>query len=433
MKNLISDNYLQYIDFLKELAMMPSTFGNPNDVMKAIEFCKKIFEMNLSDYIIYFDAEHNLIALPKNVNVDEDIVYLSAHVDTVDADPKDWDKPFHPWKVYENDKEIVARGVSDCKAGVAYQLFLSFLVKKKLIKIKNLVFTITFKEEGAGKKTSIEIAKQIGKKLPLSNQSTYFIVLENNVSVKTPPVLSIYTAERGNFAIKITGFIPELQRCLMALSHWNPVSIEPLVDMETEWQVQKQEGGHVCSVSRENNLLTKIILGADKNSLVKAGSKGNFSVVPTEIFTSQYHNREKHSLVLSNRSFDSRDEVLGQLNGIEYEALKDFAISGGFNVEEKFKQNKISKILEDCKDESALKLEYSCNIGGSDATAIYSSMDVKNRERFLPIVMGPGSRSQRDNPKPRLTHGKNETYDKEGGEKAMVFITKVLERLGFII
>ena len=46
--------------------------------------------------------------------------------------------------------------------------------------------------------------------------------------------------------------------------------------------------------------------------------------------------------------------------------------------------------------------------------------------------MGPGSRSQRNVDPPRLTHGKNETFDKKSGERAVMFLIEVLKGAGAI-
>jgi len=428
--DFITDNYKNYIKFLKELAAMPSVFSTTKDVEKAIMFCKRTFKENLNNYIVYSDKEKNLVAVPKDINPAEDIVYLSAHIDTVNADPKEWDKPFHPWKIYEDKDEIVGRGVSDCKAGVAYQLFLSFLAKKDLVSFKNLIFTVTFKEEGSGEKTVIEIAKEIGKKIPVSKKSTYLIVLENNVTVDTIPTLGVYTSERGNFVAKITDTIPNLQKYLMALPHWNPVCIKPQIkNGNLSWKTEKQSGGHVCSVDRDHNLLTKIILNAEANSIIKAGSESSFSVMPTEILIAKGGNLKKHSLIINNRFPDSAKDVLRQLHGIKHEETKRFSISEGFDIGKKFKKDKISKILEKCRNKSELKLEYTCNVGASDATAIYASINPKIKPSFFPIVMGPGSRSQRNRSPQRLTHGINETFHKESGKRTIIFITKVLREL----
>ena len=426
-KNIIFKNYFYYLQYLKDLASLPTVLNNSKNIKKALEICKKTFQTNLSNYRIYYDKQNNLIAFPQKIDLHKDLVYLSAHIDTVNANPKEWDPPFHPWKIYENEKELVGRGVNDCKAGVAFQLFLSYLTKNKLINLNNLVFTITFKEEGAGKKTSIEIGKEIGKTLPISKKSTYLFVLENNVSVNNPPLLSIYSGERGNFVVKIIDYLLNLQKIIRKLKHWNPVSIFPTKTIKNQkWQIKKQKGGHACSIPREKNLLTKIILESQENSIIKAGDEKNFAVIPTEIKISKDKNPQKHTLVISNRSFDTIKQVEKQLKGIQYKALKDFSISQGFNIESKFLKNKIYKILEKCKNESEVKIKYIYNIGGSDATGIYATLNPKFKRNFIPLIMGPGSRSQRNKNPQRLTHGKNETFDKESGEKAIIYIIKVL-------
>ncbi len=433
MQNLISDNYEYYLEFLRELISMPSEFSKPEDVKKAIEYCKKIFEENLSNYDIYFDEEYNLIAVPPNIDSQKEIVYLSAHIDTVGAKADEWNHPYKPWEFHEDEKELVARGVNDCKAGVAYQLFLSFLAKKGLIKLNNIVFTITFKEEGAGNKTSKAIAKQMGTKLAISEQSTYMIVLENNVHIKTPPVMCVYTSERSNYVIKIIDFIPELKKYINKLSKWNPVSITPQKEIEhMNYEIIEQTGGHVCSVTRDKNKLTQAILDSNKNSVIQAGEEKNFATIPTKILMAEEQESIKHVLVLNNRSFDSMEEVLKQIDGIEYETVKDFSVSQGFNIDDKFSTNEISKILENCKNNSEIEIEYTYNVGGSDGSIVYGFLTPKIRKNFYPIVMGPGSRSQRNISPPRLTHGKNETFDKENGKKAIIFISSVLERMSKI-
>ena len=433
MQNLISQNYSQYLNFLKNLVNLRSEFTNPDDTRKAIEYCKSILQENLPHYKIYFDKEHNLIALPPQIDTKKDITYLSAHIDTVGAKPEEWEEPYQPWKAYEDENEIIGRGAKDCKAGVAYQLLISHLAKQNLIQLDNLIFTITFKEEGAGKKTATEIAKNFGTELPLSQTSTYLIVLENNVKVETTPTLCIYASERSNYVAEIIDFIPQLQNHLKKLEKWNPASITPQTETkDIKWQSTTQTGGHMCSVSKEENKLTQAILNANENSIIKAGKKESFAVVPTEILTSNSPSPIKHSLVLSNRSFDSLQDALKQLEGIEYEPVKDFTASEGFNIEEKFLQNHIAKVCDKCSNTSTINIEHTFNVGGSDATTIYTTLAPQIRKNFYPIVMGPGSRSQRGATPPRLTHGKNETFDKKSGEQAVKFIFEVLRNLGHI-
>ncbi|MBI5414106.1 M20/M25/M40 family metallo-hydrolase [Candidatus Peregrinibacteria bacterium] len=434
MASIISEYSQIYLSYLKELVNRRSVFENPEDAKKTIEYAKKIFEENLAEYEIYFDEKQNCIARPKEIDLAQDILYLNAHIDTVGAEEAEWDAPFHPFQAYENEHEIVGRGVSDCKAGVACELFLSFLVKEKLIHLKNTVFTITFKEEGPGEKTATCLAKNMGSGLPVSEKMTYLLVLENNVRVENPPVLCAYAAERGNFVIRITGTIFELQKHLRKLTKWNPIAIFPEKEHEKEnAEIIEQKGGHVCSVERAENKLTKVLLDAEETSILHAGKKENMAIVPSKIFVQKGNAPEKHVLMIGKRNFDTLEETLHELQGIRYEEVKNLSRSEGFDGTGKFRDDRISKVFHECEKTSEIKIEYTHNIGGSDASTILNSLPKNLLPNFLPIVMGPGSRSQRNAIPPRLTHGKNETFDKESGGKAICFITEVLEKSGFLV
>ena len=427
----LAEFYDEYLDFLKKLCEYKTVFSNPADVEKALEYCKSILEKNLFDYKVYYDKKKNLIAVPKKINKTKPIVYLSAHIDTVDAQEKEWGAPYQPWKLYEDDKELVARGVNDCKAGVAYQLILSHLHAKKKLNLENVIFCISFKEEGAGEKTAVEIGKEMGKTLPVGKE-TYLLVLENNVQVD-PPTLCIYASERSNYVIKLSGSINELKAHLKKLSDWNPVSIKPEEKpSDLEWDEFKQAGGHVCSISREENQLTHQILEASNLTLLRAGEEKNFATVPTRILKATHAVEVVHHLVLNKRSFDSLDIVEKELEGIAYTALKDFDISQGFNIEEKFINSNLKKTLNQCEKTAPLFLKYTYNVGGSDATHIFSTMSKELKSNFYPLVMGPGSRSQKNINPPRVTHGVNETFNKKAGLAAVQFLSSLLEELTFI-
>lgn len=427
----MTNPYDPYLDFLKKLCEYKTVFSNPKEVEDALEFCSATFKKNLPDYEVYYDKKKNLIAVPKKINEKKSILYLSAHIDTVGAQEEEWTPPYQPWELYEDDKELVARGVNDCKAGVAYQLVLSQLHAEKKLKLENLIFCISFKEEGAGEKTAVEIGKEMGKTLPVG-QETYLIVLENNVQVD-PPTLCIYASERSNFVIEITGSMSELKAHFKKLSDWNPVSIQPEKEpSDLEWSELKQAGGHVCSISREENQLTQQILEANEHTLLKAGEEKNFATVPTCILKGSRPTETIHHLILNKRSFDSRDAVENELKGISYSALKDFDISQGFNIEEKFENSTLKKALDQCEKNAPLMLKYTHNVGGSDATHIFSTMNKELKTNFFPLVMGPGSRSQKNINPPRVTHGVNETFNKKAGLAAVQFLSTFLEELTFI-
>ena len=199
------------------------------------------------------------------------------------------------------------------------------------------------------------------------------------------------------------------------------------------WQrTLSQAGGHVCSVPRDENLLTRVIARARDTDLIRAGSEAGFSVVPPDIRFSESVDPVPHRLVLSNRSFDSVEEVTAQLEGISYVPVKPFAISQGMNADDRFTAHPVSRIFDTYRT-PGLRLEKTFNIGVSDATIVTRTMAPAFRSRFIPVVLGPGTRSQRNRKRARLTHGKNETFDKAGGRAAGAFLLRLLTGLGAVI
>ena len=139
-----------------------------------------------------------------------------------------------------------------------------------------------------------------------------------------------------------------------------------------------------------------------------------------------------HQLVLSNRSFDTVDDIYAQLDGITYKEVKDFSISQGMNFDQAFSKHYLWEVLKAYK-KNGLCIQQTHNIGVSDATIVTCCMKPHFKQRFYPIVMGPGTRSQRHKTPPRLTHGKNETFDKQSGKAAVECLFSILIKLGGII
>jgi hypothetical protein len=98
------------------------------------------------------------------------------------------------------------------------------------------------------------------------------------------------------------------------------------------------------------------------------------------------------------------------------------------DVRDKLSRSPLADILDDCRIPE-LDIELTDNIGCSDASIAYNTVNPSLRKNLLPVVMGPGTRSQPHTHPPRFTHGRNETFDKDSGRKAMVYITDVLSRL----
>ena len=430
----IRAHYHRYLEILKTLCSYRSRFTHPEEVDILISYLREQFSILLPHYKVYLDSKKNLVAIPKALDAFDYITILSAHADTVDADETQWDYPYSPWEIYEGTDELVARGVNDCKAGVAYQLFLAELIAKNVVNISGLIFTITYKEEGAGEKTSQAIAKALGKTIPLGQKETYLIVLENNTrppntAEDTSAELSIYTAERGNYAIQVKTNLEELKVFLDNYPRWNPVSCSPLNKKITEsCRTILQEGGHVCSISKEDNLLFQTIMRSEQSDLIWAGDTSNFAMLPTTIQIEKGKKPFTHQFVLSNRSFDSVEQVTSQLQSLSYISLKDFSISQGMDIRDIFSGSRLETTLGKVETKT-LDLNYTHNHGCSDASIIYASMQSELKSNFFPIVMGPGSRSQRTIIPPRLTHGKNETYDKAAGLEAVTYISEVISKL----
>ena len=427
--HVISGNYQYYLSYLKDLIAIPSVFTDQLGIKRAIRHCKDVLEKNLPGWHVYFDAKHNLVARPEFINTEKAIIYLSAHIDTVDAEAAEWAGSHGPFEAFEDEWEIRGRGASDCKAGVAYELFLALLHARHHLVLDNIIFTVTFNEEGSGDKTAAEIGSNLGVLLPVSESATYFIVLENNVRALTPPALSIYGRERGNYVIKTRGTLEHLQTWVKKHAGWNPVCIYPDADSDVrDWNTLRQESRHVCSVPPQDNLLLKVILEASPESVLKAGQERNFAVLPASVAISTAPSAVDHTLILSNRSFDTLEQVRSQLQGRSYQQMKRFCLSQGLDVRDKLSKSPLADILESCHSKE-LDVELTDNIGCSDASIVYNAVNPALRRDLLPVIMGPGTRSQPHAHPPRFTHGRNETFDKESGRKAMIYITNVLSRL----
>ena len=431
MESLVSKHAELFFCHLRRLASIPTVFSRPEDVKKGMEYCREVFQRTLPSHAIQTDTGGNLRVVPKQMDTRKPILYLSAHVDTVDADPGMWDAPFSPFVPYETGEAIVGRGVSDCKAGVVFQLFLAELAAKKEISLDNTVFTLSFKEEGAGHKSAVHMGRDLGQTLPVSDVETLFLVLENTVTTGAAPSLGLYTAEKGNFVIELKGNLGELQQALTHLDGWNPVCIYPEQRPATWGETLTQKGGHACSIPREKNRLTEVILAASSQALLSAGDPTSFGVIPTEILKGETQIETAHTLILGRRSFDSLPEILEQLEGITYRELKEFAISPGMDIRNRWKESTVAKTLNAIAPlPLPISIEY--NTGISDASTLINTMDPNLKGQFFPMVTGPGTRSQRNTTPQRLTHGKNETFDKKSGLQATASLILILQALGFV-
>jgi hypothetical protein len=102
----------------------------------------------------------------------------------------------------------------------------------------------------------------------------------------------------------------------------------------------------------------------------------------------------------------------------------------GFDVTERCAASPVGAAFLVAVDTGAVAFDR--NPGASDATIITSALTPAHREILLPLVCGPGTRSQRTAMPPRFTHGPNETFVKLAGRRALATLLAVLTRAGHV-
>lgn len=432
VNRIIDKYYDNYLTMLKQLVALNTVYFNTKGVKKALNYCKQHFEKVLTNYDIYFDKESNLICISKNINLSKNVVYFSAHIDTVPAEKKCWDKHFDPFIPYEDDETIVGRGVSDDKAGVVHQLFLAELIGKYYPNSTNIIFTISYQEEQGGI-SAHEIGYQIGKKLPLGSKG-YLITLENNVQITTPPTLFINYGERSVVTIETTGKLEKIKQFLTENKNaWNPTYIMPIYKEKTKWDIEEQTDGHAATYPREKNRLFQILMqNHPKQFTLKAGKRKSISSVPKIIYRTNYEKSSDHKVIFDLRTMKNIKEITDEINSLKHLKIKFIKkLDHGYDIKNRFFTDEIYQYIKTLTNEK-LNIIYEINPGSTDCGTIFKFCHNAFKEKFLPIIMGPGSRSQRKTVPPRLTHGINETYDKIAGLTVIKFITQLLFKMNFI-
>lgn len=424
-KSLLENEYTNYLKILKDLVAINTVYTNEKGIKKALNYCKNYFKTNLHTYISYFDKNNNLICIHKTIDVKKPIVYLSAHIDTVPANKNEWDKRFNPFKPFENKETIVGRGVSDDKAGVAYELFLGSIIKNYFPNTTNIAFTISSREEQSGT-SSKEIGEQLGIALPIGKKA-YLMTLENNVRIAKPPILSINYAEHTAIGIEIKETLEKIRFFFKNDSNlWNPTVISPLSNKKYQFEVLEQTGGHAATTPREKNKIYQLLLNKKYETyVIKSGDKQSISSISSTINYAKTKTINKHLVIFDLRTTKEFDTVIKELekHTIDYKIVKK--LDTGYDVQKRLMRDKIYTVFNNSTS-SRLAIMYDKNPGTTDSGRIYASCSKEVKNKLLPLTLGPGSRSQRDTIPPRMSHGPNETFVKSAGLEVIVFITQVL-------
>lgn len=418
----------KYLNILTTISNIKSPYTEPDQVQELQKYCLKYLTEHLKEFNVYTDSSKNIIALPYFLDSTKPLLYLSAHIDTVPGDPAEWTFPFHPYKVYRDKTQIVARGVNDCKAGVALQLYIAKLIFQNDIKSCNLAFLLTFKEEGSGTKTATKLGEAFGMALPVHSNTTV-LVLENTLTVAPTTSLGVYTSERSSYAIEIEGTLDFFQKCLHELKLWYPVAIKSNDSITTSTSVVTQEARHVCSTARDENKLLSIILESDRNAVINAGDLNNFATIPSRIEIGRCNEEVMHKLVLTLRDTINYESVVSSLESFQYTEKKPFALSKGLSGQSNYRENIIYKALF---EDTSISAQNEINPGASDGSTISAVLSENLKDKILFIVAGPGCRSNKMSVPKRMTHGANETFYIQPGIIAVNGITKAIIKAGFL-
>lgn len=426
--------FAAYLDALRWLVSRPSPFTEPAAVTALMADVRARMRACLPAYNHHVDAAGNLVCVPPALVAAQPVLYLSAHLDTVPAEPALWTAPFAPHPAFEDDTQLVAQGVNDCKAGVAAQLWLALLAATGAVALRNVVFTFTFKEEGAGPKTGVALGQAFGATLPTPTAGSTLLVLENTVRPDAPYTPLCYTAENSSYTVRLTGSLAALRAAQTALSDWRPVSIAPTADPAAAYTwTQHVPLGHVCTAPPAKNPLLAALLATapDAAVLLRAGDERSHGTVPAAIGLAPAPAPDApHRLTLTKRGNYPLADVLAELAPYAYEPVKPLALSTGFDVAARCHLAPVGAAF--LAANAAGDLAFDRNPGSSDATIITSSLSPAFRDLLLPLVCGPGTRSQRAATPPRLTHGPNESFVKAAGARALAVLLDVLTRAGHL-
>jgi hypothetical protein len=237
-----------------------------------------------------------------------------------------------------------------------------------------------------------------------------------------------YTAESSSYTIRLTGTLNELRAAQITLGQWRPVSITPTVPVSTEFTwTHHIPLGHVCTAPADKNPLLAALIGTDAPTLIQAGDERSHGTVPAAIGLAPSLSADvPHRLTLTKRGHFPLPEVIAELAAFDYTAVKPLALSAGFDVAARCPDAPLGAAF--IAAVASGHAGFDRNPGASDATIITSSLPPAYQARLLPLVYGPGTRSQRLATPPRLTHGPNETFLKVAGRQSLEVLIATLRQ-----
>ena len=240
---LSDTDYADYLRLLKELISHRSVCTDEASLHRVITHCSAHFTAVLAPlgWSTCRDAAGNLCCIPATVDTSRPVLWLNAHVDTVDASHADFGGR-DPFACFESETHLIGRGANDCKAGVAFMMWYGEQLAKGRLPAFNGGFLVTRREEAGSQlpRTAFQFAADLTSgRLPMSTlpRSTYIWILENTVSLATHlkqpvPEVAVYDRERHSLLLLCHGTLASLGLALLGLAdhyEWKTVAIWPSV------------------------------------------------------------------------------------------------------------------------------------------------------------------------------------------------------------
>lgn len=405
---------------LKELVCIRSVFFDSLAIGNITDFCMDYLQRNTKNRNNYFDQKGNLVSVHNNIDNAKPIVYWSAHMDTVDADYKNWRNNQDPFTALETPTHIIGRGSNDCKAGVAQMLMTA--TADIGLDDAQYVFLFSRREEGNAEKTSTQIGTDLESgNLIRSKKSNLMICLENTVKISDKITLDFYHSEPCNAFIELQGRLLDLKRFSELHPAWKPVFVEPSFDLESYDLKHNRtaQSGHVATLENNKNEIYYAIHNLT-GCIVKGGDAVQTSVVNNSINYSEFNNITIiHRSIWNFRDICEVNEVIYSLKGVSYTEYFSFKHSAGSNRERSLKEAGILQFVKGINSPS-IATRFMQNPGRSDASAIWNELN--DKENFHILTAGPGTRSHFDAGTIRCTHGPDEGFHKASGHDAIALL-----------
>lgn len=434
----ISDvDFSNFLESLTVLISRKTVFYDDYAIDLCISYIEQYFHETLPAWKTWRDNKGNLICINRLFNSGAPGVFLSAHVDTVDANQSEWLTSDDPFRATETDTHIIGRGANDCKAGVAFMMLVAKLIASGCSHLNNVVFLFSFREEGNAEKTSTEIAKNIGSTICISSVKNAILCLENTVSISGDGrhTFGLYDREPCNVFASLSGSLQQLRRFFLNNNAWKPVFIEPSVGSFRNIVATKMHSGvsgHIATTDNADNVLYRQIMNPrNDGKLLSGGDLTQLSALKNSITIDEHGDYPYHHVIANCRDYVSISDIKSNVMafGIPHcEFHHDCAFAEGGDFRLALKKAGIPSLFMSVANQKIAPY-IGANPGRSDASALWNGLSPELKKRVVPFVIGPGSRSHSSVGILRKTHGPDEGFHKESGRHAIDALLEFIAKL----